>query len=320
MAADLFPRCAHVESVICLSREKADDKKWAFFENARLLQEAFGITPLLYGSLGLEYLTGKKLNTDDIDILIPKAYIAELWHEFTSVLEKNGYTLIDEHEHTFEKGGIHYAYAQIEELESFASIRMSEIATLSAGNLRFKLLSLQQYLKVYTASAKDGYRVEVREKKDFDKIAFIEKQLQTTENVAFPPKRITDESIVCLVREKVVHQMNLNPAPFEMIKSGKKTIELRLFDEKRQRIAPGDTVVFINTTTGETMTRTVVKLHCFANFEELYRALPLLQCGYTEEDVHTASPSDMEQYYSAEQQNEHGVVGIELSAPEEMAE
>ena len=199
-AVDMFPRCHHVESVVLLSREKADDKKWAFFENARLLQEAFGITPLLYGSLGLEYLTGKNLNADDIDILIPKAYIAELWHEFTSVLEKNGYTLIDEHEHIFEKGGIHYAYAQIEELESFASIRMSEIATLSAGNLRFKLLSLQQYLKIYTASAKDGYRVEVREKKDFDKIAFIEKQLQTTENVAFPPKRITDESVACLER------------------------------------------------------------------------------------------------------------------------
>ena len=25
MAADLFPRCAHVESIVCLSREKADD-------------------------------------------------------------------------------------------------------------------------------------------------------------------------------------------------------------------------------------------------------------------------------------------------------
>ncbi len=187
---DMFPRTSHVESVVCLSRENPNDKRQAFFENARLLQDALGITPLLYGSLGLEYLTGKKLNADDIDILIPKAYIAERWPEFMSVLKKNGYTLIDEHEHTFEKDGIHYAYAQIEELESFASIRMSEIATLNAGNLRFKLLSLQQYLKVYTASAKDGYRVEVREKKDFDKIAFIEKQLQTTENATFPPKRI----------------------------------------------------------------------------------------------------------------------------------
>lgn len=114
-------------------------------------------------------------------------------------------------------------------------------------------------------------------------------------------------------QEIIVHSMNLNPSPFEMIKSGKKTIELRLWDEKRQRIAPGDTIVFTNTDTGETLSRTVVKLHCFASFEELYQALPLLQCGYTEEDIHTASSADMEQYYSAEQQSKFGVVGIELS-------
>ena len=121
------------------------------------------------------------------------------------------------------------------------------------------------------------------------------------------------ESIVCLVREKVVHDMNLNTAPFEKIKSGEKTIELRLWDEKRQKINPGDTIVFTNTATGETLMKTVVKLHRFDNFEELYRSLPLLQCGYTEEDVSKAKASDMEQYYSAEQQRTYGVVGIELS-------
>lgn len=115
-------------------------------------------------------------------------------------------------------------------------------------------------------------------------------------------------------QEITVHSMNLNPAPFEMIKSGKKTIELRLWDEKRSKISVGDGITFTNTDTGETLNRTVVKLHCFASFEELYQALPLLQCGYTEEDIHTASSADMEQYYSAEQQSKFGVVGIELSA------
>ena len=128
------------------------------------------------------------------------------------------------------------------------------------------------------------------------------------------------ESIVCLVREKVVHQMNLNPKPFEQIKSGQKTIELRLWDEKRQKIKEGDCITFTNTSTGETLTRTVVKLHRFDNFEELYQALPLVQCGYTEADIHTVSPSDMEQYYPAEVQSCYGVVGIELSAPEGTAE
>lgn len=32
------------------------------------------------------------------------------------------------------------------------------------------------------------------------------------------------------------HIMKLKPSPFEMIRSGKKTIELRLYDEKRKSI------------------------------------------------------------------------------------
>ena len=119
------------------------------------------------------------------------------------------------------------------------------------------------------------------------------------------------ESIVCLTKT-ASHEMKLNREPFEMIKSGEKTIELRLYDEKRQKIQAGDTIVFTNNTTGETLTKTVVKLHRFNSFEELYDALPLLQCGYTAEDVDTASPTDMAQYYSAEEQDKYGVVGIEM--------
>ena len=117
-----------------------------------------------------------------------------------------------------------------------------------------------------------------------------------------------------------VHNMKLHHAPFDMIRRGEKTIELRLYDEKRRLIAPGDRICFTNTATGETLTKTVAKLHRFDSFEELYRALPLLQCGYTEGDVHTASPGDMAQYYSAEQQRRYGVVGIELCRPIEIAD
>ena len=109
-----------------------------------------------------------------------------------------------------------------------------------------------------------------------------------------------------------MHQMKLHLAPFEKIKSGEKTIELRLYDEKRQRIKAGDAITFTNTTTGETITATVTKLHRFHSFAELYDALPLLQCGYTREDIDTAHPSDMEAYYSLEEQQKYGVVGIEI--------
>ena len=111
------------------------------------------------------------------------------------------------------------------------------------------------------------------------------------------------------------HEMRLNPAPFSMIRSGEKTIELRLYDEKRKRIAVGDTITFTETDTGEQMTVSVTALHVFPSFQELYRALPLSACGYTEAELASASPDDMLAYYSAEQQQKYGVVGIGIAAP-----
>lgn len=153
-------------------------KARAFFDNAQLLRKTMGVVPLMYGSLGLEYRTGEDLHADDIDILIPEAFVTDRWPEFRALLEENGYTLTDEAEHAFEKGGVCFAYAAIEELEPFAGIAPAEVATLNAGNVPFRLLSLEQYLKVYTASSKDGYRADVRGKKDGEKIAFIKRLLQ----------------------------------------------------------------------------------------------------------------------------------------------
>ena len=110
------------------------------------------------------------------------------------------------------------------------------------------------------------------------------------------------------------HEMRLEPAPFRMIKSGEKTIELRLNDEKRRKIAVGDTIAFTETETGERLRVTVTALHVFPSFDALYRALPLTKCGYTEAELPSASPDDMLTYYSAEQQREYGVVGIAVAA------
>ncbi len=81
-----------------------------------------------------------------------------------------------------------------------------------------------------------------------------------------------------------------------------------------------DKIVFTDTTTGETLNTTVVKLHRFDSFKELYKSLPLLKCGYTTENVDKATPSDMEQYYSVEAQNKYGVVGIELCRPKKITD
>ena len=148
-----------------------------FLENTRLLSDKLGIVSLLYGSLGLEYLTGDDLGADDIDILVPRVFITERWHEFKALLEVQGYVLVDEHEHTFARDGVAYSYADIEDLEPFAGICMKDIEMREADGVRFLLLSLEQYLAVYKQSSNDGYRVNVRQKKDADKIRFIESKL-----------------------------------------------------------------------------------------------------------------------------------------------
>lgn len=112
----------------------------------------------------------------------------------------------------------------------------------------------------------------------------------------------------------MVHEMNLQPVPFELIKSGQKTIELRLNDKKRQKIQIGDTIVFTKVDrSNETLSVIVKNLFPFPSFAELYQLLPLDKCGYLPDEIDTASPIDMELYYPAEKQNQYGVLGIEIA-------
>lgn len=152
-------------------------KMGLFLQNARLLSDTLGIVPLLYGSLGLEYLSGDDLAADDIDILIPKTFITDRWPEFKGILESYGYVLTDAHEHTFVREGVSYSYADVEDLETFAGIRCEEILRREADSVPFMILSPEQYLRVYKRSSRDGYRARVRGKKDAEKIRFIESRL-----------------------------------------------------------------------------------------------------------------------------------------------
>ena len=108
------------------------------------------------------------------------------------------------------------------------------------------------------------------------------------------------------------HYMRLKNEPYSKIKDGTKIFELRLYDEKRKQVKVRDEIEFENLSTGEILLVRVVSLHVFSSFEELYATLPLIRCGYTEQSVGTAHYSDMEAYYSKSEQEEYGVVGIEV--------
>ncbi len=108
----------------------------------------------------------------------------------------------------------------------------------------------------------------------------------------------------------MIHELRLNNNPFELIKSGTKTIEMRLYDEKRKLIKENDIIIFKNRVTEEKIKTKVVKLHLYGNFKELYDDFDKVSLGYKDNEI--KNYKDMEQYYSKEEQCKYGVVGIEI--------
>lgn len=109
------------------------------------------------------------------------------------------------------------------------------------------------------------------------------------------------------------HSMTLHPQPMERIAKGEKTYELRLYDEKRRLLQVGDTIVFTQSNDPSRQVQVlIIGLHRFDDFCQLYAALPLERCGYTQQELSTAHWRDMEAYYSPAQQAKYGVLAIEI--------
>ena len=106
------------------------------------------------------------------------------------------------------------------------------------------------------------------------------------------------------------HEMKLNNSPFVSIKNKTKTIELRLNDDKRQLLKIKYLIEFTNKETLEQMLVEIQNLYHYPSFDELYKHFDKVSMGYKENDV--ADPKDMEKYYSKEEQEKYGVLGIEI--------
>lgn len=119
--------------------------------------------------------------------------------------------------------------------------------------------------------------------------------------------------IGCIGKERIemMHKMKLKAAPFKKIQNGSKTVELRLNDEKRQKVQIGDFIEFtcLDDTKQKIQTR-VSALHHFSSFAELYNALPKQKIGYASNEA--PNPNHMDEYYPKEEQERYGVLGIEL--------
>ena len=106
----------------------------------------------------------------------------------------------------------------------------------------------------------------------------------------------------------MLHKMKLKESPFEKIKNGTKTIEFRLYDEKRQQIKIGDKIEFSKLPElQEKLVVNVVELYKEKNFEDLFRKI------YTDEEEIKKNTNSMYEYYSREKEKQYGVLGIKIS-------
>lgn len=113
----------------------------------------------------------------------------------------------------------------------------------------------------------------------------------------------------------MTHEMKLQPSPFEKIKTGQKTIEIRLNDEKRQQVKTGDEIIFtLLTDTKVKIKVEVVELSVFPSFEVLFSTLPPQEYGSKSKDEF----AEMYKYYSKEDEEKYGVLGIRIKYLEEV--
>ena len=144
------------------------------------------IIPLLMGSVGLEIVTGKSWDAQDLDIHVPGdkrgwEVPPELsicnWDNIMKIMNSMGYYLIDLHEHEFSKEGLSVEFGIIDTLPDFAGVQLEDLELHQTGVAKYYLLNPKQYLSIYESSLKDSYRADKNNNKDSKKIDFLKSMI-----------------------------------------------------------------------------------------------------------------------------------------------
>ena len=108
------------------------------------------------------------------------------------------------------------------------------------------------------------------------------------------------------------HVLKLQSKYFDYINTGTKRIELRLYDEKRQKINIGDTIIFKREPELEKNLKVkVIALLRYNSFDELLKDFNieiLADKTITKEEL----INDLEKYYTIDKQSKYGIVGIKI--------
>jgi len=110
----------------------------------------------------------------------------------------------------------------------------------------------------------------------------------------------------------MIHEMKLFEEPFEKIKSGKKNIEVRLFDPKRKEIRLGDKIIFHKLPDkNECVSVEVNGFSIFSTFKDLFSNFDNKHFGHDNLTI-DQQLERVREIYSQEEENKNGVVGIHI--------
>lgn len=105
----------------------------------------------------------------------------------------------------------------------------------------------------------------------------------------------------------MIHKMKLENEPFEQIKNGTKTVEFRLYDEKRRKVKVGDKIEFSKLPDlKEKILVQVLDIYVYDTFEKLFKKI------YKDEEKIKENVKLMYEFYSKDKEKEFGVVGIRI--------
>ncbi|MFB6246347.1 MAG: ASCH domain-containing protein [Candidatus Pacearchaeota archaeon] len=107
--------------------------------------------------------------------------------------------------------------------------------------------------------------------------------------------------------------MKLVKDPFRRVQRGEKVIEVRLYDEQRQKVEIGDEIEILNYhNREESVLVEVIGLSRFRNFYDLYSAFDPSKFGHTEGTKPEEQAENDRQHYSREDEEKYGVLGIHI--------
>ena len=100
--------------------------------------------------------------------------------------------------------------------------------------------------------------------------------------------------------------------PFDLIKSGQKHIEIRLYDEKRKNLKVNDSIVFLKSPDCKDKVKVkVTHLARYSSLSELFNQIPSENFGWDSKSIDWML-NKMYKIYTKDQENKYGIIAISI--------